>query len=87
MTSRPRTPNTDLASLMKQAQWGNDQLARAVNRVGCEAGLRLTYDKSAISYWLSDTIPRAEVQKVVRETLSRRLGRLGRFFWLSGRTR
>ncbi|MFE4356689.1 hypothetical protein [Kitasatospora sp. NPDC056800] len=60
---------------MKQAQWGNDQLARAVNRVGCEAGLRLTYDKSAISYWLSGTIPRAEVQEVVREVFSRRLRR------------
>ncbi|MFJ3217419.1 hypothetical protein ACIPLC_16040 [Kitasatospora sp. NPDC086801] len=75
MTHRPRTPNTALATLMQQAGWGNGQLARAVNRVGGEAGHQLTYDKSAISHWLSGTQPRADVQEVVRETLSRRLGR------------
>ncbi|MFJ8478187.1 hypothetical protein [Kitasatospora sp. NPDC094011] len=75
MTHRPRTPNTELTALMQQAGWGNDQLARAVNRVGTEAGLRLSYDKSAISHWLSGTRPRADVREVVRETFSRRLGR------------
>lgn len=75
MTHRARTPNTELASLMRQAGWGNDQLARAVNRVGNEAGLRLTYDKSAISHWLSGSRPRVDVREVVRETFSRRLGR------------
>ncbi|MFE4970947.1 hypothetical protein ACFRAR_02375 [Kitasatospora sp. NPDC056651] len=75
MTHRPRTPNADLAALMQQAKWGNDQLARAVNRVGCEAGLRLTYDKSAISHWLSGSRPRTEVRGAIREAFSRRLGR------------
>ncbi|MEV7779078.1 hypothetical protein [Kitasatospora sp. NPDC088351] len=75
MAQRPRTPNTELASLMHEATWGNDQLARAVNRVGNEAGLHLTYDKSSVSHWLSGARPRAEVQEVIRETLSRRLGR------------
>ncbi|MFJ9694742.1 hypothetical protein [Kitasatospora sp. NPDC101183] len=75
MTHRPRTPNSELASLMHQARWGNDQVARAVNRVGAEAGLRLTYDKSAVSHWLSGTRPRTEVREVVREAFARRLGR------------
>ncbi|MFJ6622934.1 hypothetical protein ACIQOW_35785 [Kitasatospora sp. NPDC091335] len=75
MTHRPRTPNTALATLMRQAGTGNSQLARAVNRVGAEAGLRLAYDASAISHWLTGTRPRAEVREVVREVLSRRLGR------------
>ncbi|MFF8772010.1 hypothetical protein [Kitasatospora sp. NPDC015120] len=75
MAHRQRTPNTELAALMQQAKWGNDQLARAVNRTGSEARLRLNYDKSAISHWLSGTRPRADVQEVVRETFSRRLGR------------
>ncbi|MFE3499467.1 hypothetical protein ACFXOZ_06645, partial [Kitasatospora sp. NPDC059160] len=75
MRQRPHTPNAELAALMRQAQWGNDQLARSVNRVGSEGGLQLTYDKSAISHWLAGTRPRADVQEVVREAFSRRLGR------------
>ncbi|MFI6156405.1 hypothetical protein ACIBCA_27380 [Kitasatospora sp. NPDC051170] len=75
MAHRSRTPNIELAALMHQARWGNDQFARAVNRVGTEAGLRLTHDKSAVSHWLSGTRPRVEVREVVREVFARRLGR------------
>ncbi|WP_327676737.1 hypothetical protein [Kitasatospora sp. NBC_00458] len=75
MARRPRTPNTGLAALLLQARWGNDQLARAVNRVGDEQGLGLTYDKSSVSHWLSGARPRAEVREVVREAFARRLGR------------
>ncbi|MEV0531805.1 hypothetical protein [Kitasatospora sp. NPDC050463] len=75
MAQRPRTPNTALAALMQETAWGNDRLARAVNRTGTEAGLRLTYDKSSVSHWLSGVQPRAEVREVVRETFARRLGR------------
>ncbi|MET9398739.1 hypothetical protein [Kitasatospora sp. NPDC002965] len=75
MARRPRTPNTGLAALLLQARWGNDQLARAVNRVGGEQGLGLTYDKSSVSHWLSGARPRAEVREVVREAFARRLGR------------
>lgn len=64
MTHRPRTPNTALAILMQQAGWGNGQLARAVNRVGGEAGHQLTYDKSAISHWLSALNPGQTYRKL-----------------------
>ncbi|MFF2661547.1 hypothetical protein ACFVUH_29805 [Kitasatospora sp. NPDC058032] len=75
MARRPRTPNTALAALLLQARWSNDQLARAVNRTGVEAGLALTYDKSSVSHWLSGVRPRAEVHELVREAFARRLDR------------
>jgi len=70
-----RTPNRGLAALMAEARWGNGQLARAVNRVGQESGLALSYDESAVSHWLGGTVPRRQVRPVVLEALSRRLGR------------
>ncbi|MFI9332929.1 hypothetical protein ACIGZJ_36015 [Kitasatospora sp. NPDC052868] len=75
MGRRNSTPNTALAALMREADWGNDQLARAVCRTGAEAGLDLTYDKTSISKWLSGSRPRAEVVTVVCEAFARRLGR------------
>ncbi|WP_030266556.1 hypothetical protein [Streptomyces sp. NRRL B-24484] len=75
MGRRTRTPNAALAALMREADWGNDQLARAVRRTGAEAGLRLTYDKTTVSHWLAGSRPRAEVAGVVREAFARRLGR------------
>ncbi|WP_405011157.1 hypothetical protein [Kitasatospora sp. NBC_01539] len=75
MGRRTRTPNTALAALMREADWGNDQVARAVRRTGAEAGLALTYDKTSVSHWLAGSRPRAEVAGVVREAFTRRLGR------------
>ncbi|MFE0458379.1 hypothetical protein ACFW1A_03840 [Kitasatospora sp. NPDC058965] len=70
-----RTPNRELAALLTQARWGNDQLARAVNRIGRETGLELTYDHSAVSHWLKGVRPRAAVRPVIAEAFARRLGR------------
>lgn len=75
MATSPRTSNTGLASLLGQAKWSQTQFARAVNRIGAEAGLTLRYDPSAVSHWLSGTTPRAEVRPVVLEALARRLKR------------
>ncbi|MGH3885354.1 MAG: hypothetical protein ACRDSZ_02095 [Pseudonocardiaceae bacterium] len=75
MTARTHTPNTALAALIGEAQWTNGQFARAVNRVGAEAGLQLSYDDSAVCHWLAGTLPRDRVRPVVCEVLSRRLGR------------
>ena len=75
MAVRVRTPNRGLAALMAEAQWGNGQLARSVNRAGLESGLTLGYDESAVSHWLRGTVPRRQVRPVVLEALSRRLGR------------
>ncbi len=47
MAAQPRTPNTHLRRLLDQARWTRTQFARAVNRVGAEAGLELRYDQSA----------------------------------------
>ena len=75
MAVRTRRPNRGLAALMAEARWGNGQVARAVNRVGLESGLDLRYDESAVSHWLTGTMPRRQVRPVLLEALSRRLGR------------
>lgn len=72
---RARTPNTDLAGLLREAGWTNAQLARAVNRVGAEGKVDLTYGDSAVSYWLSGTMPLKRVRPLICEALSRRLRR------------
>ncbi|MFG2716545.1 hypothetical protein ACGFX2_39440, partial [Streptomyces goshikiensis] len=43
-----REPNRALARLMAEAEWGNGQLARAVNRTGAEAGMELSYSASTV---------------------------------------
>ncbi|WP_282203967.1 tetratricopeptide repeat protein [Kitasatospora fiedleri] len=76
MTARMRTPNGKLAALIAQCRWSsNGEFARAVNRAGTEAGIKLRYDESAVSHWLSGTRPMAKYQAVVLEALTRRLGR------------
>ncbi|TQF02457.1 hypothetical protein E6W39_09460 [Kitasatospora acidiphila] len=70
-----RTPNRQLAALLAEARWGNDQLARAVNRTGRDTGLELTYDHSAVSHWLKGVKPRLVVRPVIAEAFARRLGR------------
>lgn len=75
MASNPRTPNAGLAGLLDQARWSRTQFAMAVNRAGAEAGLSLRYDQSAVSHWLSGTMPRTPVRPVIVEALARRLKR------------
>ncbi|QTT75335.1 hypothetical protein J7W19_19890 [Streptomyces mobaraensis NBRC 13819 = DSM 40847] len=75
MASSPRTPNTGLSALLDQARWSRGQLAMAVNRIGNEIGLSLRYDQSAVSHWLSGTMPRAQVRPVILEAFARRLER------------
>ncbi|MFD9793752.1 hypothetical protein ACFWXK_22725 [Streptomyces sp. NPDC059070] len=70
-----RTPNTALAALMTEAEWGNGQLARAVNRIATEAGTPLNYSASTVTYWLRGTLPREAVRPLVAEAFSRRIGR------------
>ena len=75
MARRKRTPNTSLSALLREAHWGNDQLARAVNITGAEAGLSLSYDKTSVAHWLTGSRPKGPVREVVREAFARRLGR------------
>ncbi|MGH3694973.1 MAG: hypothetical protein ACRDRX_13475 [Pseudonocardiaceae bacterium] len=75
MAASTRTPNTALAALIAEARWSNGNLARAVNRLGAEAGLQLSYDDSAVCHWLSGTLPRPPIRPLVSEALARRLHR------------
>jgi hypothetical protein len=68
-------PNTALAELIRQARWSNGEVARAVNRVGTEFGMRLRYDDSAVCHWLTGTTPRSRVRPLILESFSRRLQR------------
>ncbi|WP_240107164.1 hypothetical protein [Streptomyces sp. MUM 203J] len=73
--TRTRTPNEALTRLMAEAGVGNAQLARRVNTVGAELGLRLHYDKSTVSHWLKGSVPKAEARPAVTEALGRLVGR------------
>lgn len=71
-----RTPNPRLRALIAEARWTGQGLARAVNAAGTELGLALTYDRTAVSHWLSGSRPPATVARLAAEALSRRLGRV-----------
>ncbi|MGP9020709.1 hypothetical protein ACT1U9_20215 [Streptomyces sp. BR1] len=75
MANRSRTPNLSLENLLKQAKWSRSQFASIVNRLGAEAGLDLHYDQSAMSHWVSGTVPNAPVRRVIVEAFSRKLHR------------
>jgi tetratricopeptide (TPR) repeat protein len=70
-----REPNVALGRLLAESRWTHRQFARAVNRVGTETGTPLRYDESAVSHWLSGTVPRSAVRTCILEALSRRLDR------------
>jgi hypothetical protein len=71
----PKTPNEGLARLLREADWTERQLAQQVNKVGTEVGRPTKYEQSAVSHWLSGTMPRKEVRAAILEALSRRLFR------------
>ncbi|MFJ1975337.1 hypothetical protein ACIO93_42735 [Streptomyces sp. NPDC087903] len=75
MATRKRTPNPALDRLLEQARWTRTQLAQQVNRLGPQAGLRLTYDRTAVAHWIAGTPPKAEVRPLILEAFSARLGR------------
>ncbi|MGW2489470.1 hypothetical protein ACWCV9_19955 [Streptomyces sp. NPDC001606] len=60
---------------MREGNIQNDQLARRVNTVGAELGLRLSYGKAAVSQWLKGHLPKKEARPAVAEALSRLLAR------------
>ncbi|WP_455359432.1 tetratricopeptide repeat protein [Streptomyces sp. SYSU K21746] len=70
-----REPNVALGRLLAESRWTHRQFARAVNRVGTETGTPLRYDESAVSHWLSGTVPRSAVRVCILEALARRLDR------------
>jgi hypothetical protein len=75
MAARKRPPNPALAGLLDQATWTRTQLAQQVNRLGPQAGLELTYDRTAVAHWIAGTPPKPEARQLIVEALSARLGR------------
>lgn len=75
MAARKRTPNPALAGLLEQARWTRTQLAQQVNRLGPQAGLELTYDRTAVAHWIAGVQPKPEVRPLIVEALSARLDR------------
>ncbi|WP_405481036.1 tetratricopeptide repeat protein [Streptomyces sp. NBC_00009] len=73
--ARKRTPNPALHNLLDQARWTRTQLAQQVNRLGPQAGLDLTYDRTAVAHWIAGVQPKSQVRALVVEALSARLGR------------
>jgi tetratricopeptide (TPR) repeat protein len=61
--------------LLAETGWTGDALARAVNTVGAETGLKLRYQRASVTHWLSGMRPRPPVPELVAEAFSRRLGR------------
>lgn len=74
MASSRQKPNDHLRALLGQSGWSHEGLARAVNEIGAEVDLILSYDRTSVAHWLSGTRPRGQVPDLIAEALSRRLG-------------
>ncbi|MGC7101093.1 tetratricopeptide repeat protein [Amycolatopsis lurida] len=61
--------------MLIEAGWTGDKLARTVNALGAEAGIRLRYQRASVGQWLTGVHPRAPVPDLVAEAFSRSLGR------------
>ncbi|MEU8954853.1 Tat pathway signal protein [Streptomyces sp. NPDC048518] len=72
-----RERNLALAALIREAGWSQPQAASAVARVAAESGVREleAVSRSHISMWILGTKPSGSAPHILRETLSRRLGR------------
>ncbi|GAA2135789.1 Tat pathway signal protein [Kitasatospora kazusensis] len=75
MAERHR-PNAPLRALLGEARWTGEDLARAVNAAGEEAGLSLHYQRPSVAQWLAGGVPRRPVPELIAEALSRRLRRV-----------
>lgn len=73
--TRGRRPNDRLRELLREAEWTQEAMARAVNALGAEIGRPLRYDRTSVAHWLAGTRPRHPVPQLAAEALSRRIGR------------
>ncbi|MFF5708134.1 Tat pathway signal protein [Streptomyces sp. NPDC012756] len=69
--------NDELAAVIEETGWSQPVVAAAVVRVAAEAGIDelLSVTRSHVAMWVAGTQPRGRAADVLRETLSRRLGR------------
>lgn len=72
-----RARNEALVALLREAGWSQPQAAAAVARVAAESGVREleAISRSHIAMWVQGTQPSGQAPHILRETLSRRLGR------------
>ncbi|MFF4934535.1 Tat pathway signal protein [Streptomyces griseofuscus] len=72
-----RERNVALAAFLGEAGWSQPQAAAAVARVAAECGVREleAISRSHIAMWVQGTKPSGRAPHILRETLSRRLGR------------
>ncbi|MFC5802654.1 hypothetical protein [Streptomyces formicae] len=70
-----RAPNQALKSLLTEAGWTQEALARSVNLTGREIGLDLKYDRTAVAHWLAGVRPRPHITVLLAEVFTRRLRR------------
>jgi tetratricopeptide (TPR) repeat protein len=71
----PRVPNRHLRSLLDETGWSGQKFVNAINHLGAEAGLTLTYQRASVTQWLSGTHPRSPAPELMAEAFSRELGR------------
>ncbi len=69
------SPNVRLRALLREANWTGEELARAVNAVGAEAGVKCHHNRSSVAHWLAGRRPRHPNPALIAEALSRRLER------------
>ncbi|MCX5390920.1 lipopolysaccharide assembly protein LapB [Streptomyces sp. NBC_00094] len=69
--------NDELAAVIAETGWSQPVVAAAMVRVAAEAGADelLSVKRSHIAMWVAGTRPRGRAADILRETLSRRLGR------------
>jgi tetratricopeptide (TPR) repeat protein len=70
-----RGANAALRTLLIEARWTEDGLARQVNAVAAEIGLATRLDRRSVSHWLAGRRPRSPLPELIAEALARRLGR------------
>ncbi|MFD9540832.1 Tat pathway signal protein [Streptomyces sp. NPDC060022] len=72
-----RARNVALAALLREVGWSQPQAAAAVARVAAENGAREleAISRSHIAMWVQGTQPSGQAPHILRETLSRRIGR------------
>lgn len=64
-----RTPNAHLERLYRETGWTVRQFAQAVNRIGVEQGMPLSYQPQSPFSWLKGYRPREAVRPMVLEPL------------------
>ncbi|WP_033320217.1 hypothetical protein [Streptomyces yerevanensis] len=70
-----RAANDSLRMLLSTADWTYEALARNVNAIGAENGMRLRYDRTSVAHWLAGSVPRLRTRELIAEAFTRRLRR------------